>query len=62
MMSLFGYVFKNIIVVNKHNKTEVIAKDSKQNWAGISSDFPTSGIIIGKKIYFTPTKAHLSPL
>jgi hypothetical protein len=34
-MSLFGYVFKNIIVVNKHNKTEVIAKDSKQNWAGI---------------------------
>jgi hypothetical protein len=73
MMSHFGNVFKDKIDVTKYGTTEVIAKDSKQNWAGIefqfapgtSSDFPASSIIISKKVYythFTPAKAHPSPL
>jgi hypothetical protein len=73
MMSHFGNVFKDKMDVTKYGKTEVIAKNSKQNWAGIefqfasgtSSDFPASSIIIGKKVYythFTPAKVHPSPL
>ena len=73
MLSHFGNVFKDKMDVSKFGKTEVIAKNSKHNWAGIdfqfapgtSSDFPASSIIIGKKVsytHFTPAKAHPSPL
>ena len=73
MMSHFGNVFKDKMDVTKYAKTEVIAKDAKEKWAGVtfqfapgvSSDFPASSIIIGKKVYythFTPAKAHPSAL
>lgn len=73
MMNHFGNVFKDKMDVSKYPKTEVVAKDAKEKWAGVefqfapgvASDFPAASIIIGKKVYythFTPAKAHPSPL
>ncbi len=73
MMNHFEDVFNGKMDVAKYTETMVISRDADENWAGVdfqfspgvTSDFPASSIIIGRKVYythFTPAKAHPSPL